>query len=121
MNTKLKEKNSKLRSIFPDFKSISDKLKDAEVSTEFWKKEQENIIKAVAESKKQKESMRMTPEKFRQPFTIQNYINIIKLEVQMNKNLPELLEYVKNECIKENINMLIVYKVLQIIKNFYKN
>ena len=70
MNTKLKEKNSKLRSIFSDFKSISDKLKDAEVSTEFWKKEQENIIKAVAESKKQKESMRMTPEKFRQPFTI---------------------------------------------------
>ena len=39
----------------------------------------------------------------------------------MNKNLPELLEYVKNECIKENINMLIVYKFLQIIKNFYKN
>ena len=37
------------------------------------------------------------------------------------KKLPELLEYVKNECIKENINMLIVYKVLQIIKNFYKN
>ena len=37
------------------------------------------------------------------------------------KKLPELLEFIKDECIKENINMLIVYKVLQIIKNFYKN
>lgn len=70
MNNKLEERNTNLKSIFPGFKSISDKLKDAEVSPEFWKKEQENIIKAVAESKKQKESMRMTPEKFRQPFTI---------------------------------------------------
>ena len=70
MNNKLEERNTNLKSIFPGFKSISDKLKDAEVSPEFWKKEQENIIKAVAESKKQKESMRMTPEKFRQSFTI---------------------------------------------------
>ena len=70
MNNKLEERNTNLKSIFPGFKSISDKLKAAEVSPEFWKKEQENIIKAVTESKKQKESMRMTPEKFRQPFTI---------------------------------------------------
>lgn len=70
VNDIVKERNTNLKSIVPGFKSISDKLKDAEVSPEFWKKEQENIIKAVAESKKQKESMRMTPEKFRQPFTI---------------------------------------------------
>ena len=70
MDTKLEEKNSKLRSIYGSFKSITDKLKDAKVSPDFWKKEQENIMKAVAEGKKMKESMRMTPEKFHQPFTI---------------------------------------------------
>jgi len=70
MNNKLEERKDKLRSIFPDFKSISDKLKDTEVSTEFWKKEQENILKAVADGKKMKESMRMTLEKYHQPFTI---------------------------------------------------
>lgn len=59
----MKEEQSKLR-------SISDKLKDAEVSPEFWKKEQENILKAARDGKKMKESMRMTPEKFHQPFTI---------------------------------------------------
>ena len=70
VNDIVKERNTNLKSIFPGFKSISDKLDSVAVSPEFWKKEQENIIKAVAESKKQKESMRMTPEKFREPFTI---------------------------------------------------
>ena len=70
VNDIVKERNTNLKSIFPGFKSISDKLDYVAVSPEFWKKEQENIIKAVAESKKQKESMRMTPEKFREPFTI---------------------------------------------------
>ena len=70
VNDIVKERNTNLKSIFPGFKSISDKLDSVTVSSEFWKKEQENIIKAVAESKKQKESMRMTPEKFREPFTI---------------------------------------------------
>ena len=36
------------------------------------------------------------------------------------KKLQELLIYIKLECIKENINMLIIYKVLHIIKNFFK-
>lgn len=60
----------KIKKHLPNFKSISDKLKDAEVSPEFWKKEQENILKAARDGKKMKESMRMTPEKFHQPFTI---------------------------------------------------
>lgn len=37
----------------------------------------------------------------------------------MKKELDKLLEYVKDECIKEKINMLTVYKVLQVIKNFH--
>lgn len=37
------------------------------------------------------------------------------------KKLQELLEFVKNECIKERINILTVYKVLHIIKTFLKN
>ena len=38
----------------------------------------------------------------------------------MNKNLQELLEFIKDECIKERINILTVYKVLHIIKTFFK-
>lgn len=45
-----------LKSIYGSFKSITDKLKDAEVSPEFWKKEQENILNAVAEGKKMNDS-----------------------------------------------------------------
>ena len=70
VNDIVKERNTNLKSIFPGFKSISDKLDSVAVDTEFWKKEQENIIKAEAESKKQKESIRMTREKFVQQFTI---------------------------------------------------
>lgn len=70
VNNALKKKNSKLKSIYPGFKCVADKLKDTELSLEFWKKESENILKFVAEGKKIKESMRMSPEKFRQEFTI---------------------------------------------------
>ena len=64
------ERNSRLKSVFPNFKSISDTLKDTKVSPEFWNKERENILKAIADGRKQKESMKMSPEKFRQEFTI---------------------------------------------------
>jgi len=37
------------------------------------------------------------------------------------KELKELLEYVKEECIRENINMLLTYKLLQIVKNYFKS
>ena len=36
------------------------------------------------------------------------------------KDLEEMLIYVKEECIKERIDMLTVYKVLHIIKTFFK-
>ena len=36
------------------------------------------------------------------------------------KKLQELLEFIKDECIKERINILTVYKVLYIIKTFFK-
>jgi type II secretory pathway component PulF len=64
------KEQSNLRSIYGTFKSITNELDSKTVSPEFWKKEQENILKAVAEGKKMKESMRMTPEKFHQPFII---------------------------------------------------
>lgn len=70
INNAIKERNTKLKSIYPNFKSISDKLKDAKVSPEFWIKENENILKAIAEGKKMKESMRMSFEKYHQEFTI---------------------------------------------------
>lgn len=38
-----------------------------------------------------------------------------------SEDLDKLLELVKQECIKEKINMLSVYKILQIIKDFNKN
>ena len=70
INEVLDEKNKKLRSVFPGFKSIAEKLKNAQVSPEFWKIERENIRKANEAARKEKESMKMTPEKFRQEFTI---------------------------------------------------
>ena len=36
------------------------------------------------------------------------------------KKLQELLELIKDECIKEKINILSVYKILHIIKTFFK-
>lgn len=36
------------------------------------------------------------------------------------KKLQELLEFIKDECIKERINILVVYKVLHIVKTFFK-
>jgi hypothetical protein len=36
------------------------------------------------------------------------------------KKLQELLEFVKDECIREKINILVVYRVLHIIKTFFK-
>ena len=36
------------------------------------------------------------------------------------KDLEEMLIYVKEECIKQRIDMLTVYKVLHIIKTFFK-
>ena len=39
----------------------------------------------------------------------------------MNKNLQELLEFIKDECIKERINILPVYKILHIIKHSLRN
>lgn len=64
------EQESKLRSVYGSFKSITSELDSKTVSPEFWKKEQENIIKAVKEGKKWKESMKMSFEKYHQPFTI---------------------------------------------------
>lgn len=32
----------------------------------------------------------------------------------------KFIEYLKTECIKSNIDILTVYKVIQIIKNYYK-
>lgn len=64
------KEQSNLRSVYGSFKSITDKLKDVKVSPDFWKKEQENILKVVAEGKKMKESMKMSFEKYHQEFTI---------------------------------------------------
>ena len=36
------------------------------------------------------------------------------------KDLENLLIYIKLECINENVNMLTTYKLLQIVKNFFK-
>lgn len=69
-NNAVKERNTKLKSIYPGFKSIADKLDSVTISSDFWVKERENILKAIADGRKQKESMKMSPEKFRQEFTI---------------------------------------------------
>ena len=70
MNSAIEEKSSKLRSVYPGFKSISEKLKDAKVSPDFWIKERENIRKANEKARKEKESMKMSFEKWHQEFTI---------------------------------------------------
>lgn len=70
MDSKIEQKQQKLRSIYPGFKSITDKLKDAKVSPDFWIKERENIRKANEDARKWKESMKMSFEKFHQEFTI---------------------------------------------------
>ena len=54
--------NSKLRSVFLGFKPIIAELENKTVNPEFWKKERENIIKIVKESRKFKEAMQPTPE-----------------------------------------------------------
>ena len=38
-----------------------------------------------------------------------------------HKDLEDLLVQVKEECIKEKINMLSVYKILHVVKTFVKN
>ena len=63
VDDRVNERNNKL-------KSIADKLSNDELTLEFWKKESENILKFITKSKKMKESMKMSPEKFRQEFTI---------------------------------------------------
>ncbi len=70
MNSKIDGRTKKLRSVYPGFKSISEKLKDAKISPDFWIKEQQNIIAAVKEGRKEKESMKMSFEKYHQEFTI---------------------------------------------------
>lgn len=70
MNDKINEKTKRLKSVYGSFHSISEKLKDAKVSPEFWIKERENIRKANEETRKWKESMKMSFEKFHQEFTI---------------------------------------------------
>ena len=72
-NNAVAEKTTKLKSGFPGFKSISDKIteiKDPNVSYEFWIKERENIRKANEEAAKWRESMKMSFEKYHQEFTI---------------------------------------------------
>lgn len=64
------EKESKLRSVYGSFKSITSELDSKTVSPEFWRKESQNILNAIAEGKKMKESMKMSFEKYHQPFTI---------------------------------------------------
>lgn len=66
----VKERNTKLKSVLPNFKSILDKLKDANVSHEFWIKERENIKKANKEAREWEESTKMSFEKYHQEFTI---------------------------------------------------
>lgn len=48
------ENESKLRSVYGTFKSISDALesKSISVSPKFWKTERENILKVIAEGKR---------------------------------------------------------------------
>ena len=69
-NNAVAEKTAKLKSVFPGFKSISDKIKNSRVSYEFWAKERENIRKANEEAAKWKESTKMSWEKYHQEFTI---------------------------------------------------
>lgn len=69
-NNAAAEKTAKLKSVFPGFKSISDKIKDSSVSYEYLAKERENIRKANEEAAKWKESMKMSFEKYHQEFTI---------------------------------------------------
>ena len=70
VNDIVKESKSNLRSIYGSFKSITSELDSKTVSPEFWRKERENILKVVSDSKKMKESMKTPPEKFREQFTI---------------------------------------------------
>lgn len=59
---------SKLRSVYGSFESIASELENKTVNPEFWKKERENIIKIVKESRKWKESMQPTPESLNKVF-----------------------------------------------------
>ena len=51
-------------------RNILEKLKNSKINSSFIQKESENILNAVNESKKEKESMKMSYEKFVTPFTI---------------------------------------------------
>ena len=66
----MKETGGKLRSIYGSFKSIADDLDSTTISPKFWRKQSKNILKVIAEDRKMKEAMKMSPEKFRQEFTI---------------------------------------------------
>lgn len=70
VNNVVKERNTKLKSVYGSFYSITSELNSKTVSPEFWKKESDNIRRAVAEGKKWKESMKMSWEKYQQEFTI---------------------------------------------------
>lgn len=70
MDEALDDKTAKLRSVYPGFKSIAEKLKYSKISKEFWAIERENIRKANAQARKEKESMKMSFEKYHQEFTI---------------------------------------------------
>lgn len=64
------EKTTKLKSVYGSFHSITGELDSKTVSPEFWIKERENIRKANEETRKWKESMKMSFEKYHQEFTI---------------------------------------------------
>lgn len=61
---------SNLKDKYGSFKSITDNIENMKLNKEFWKKEQTNIDKRVEEGRKEKESMKMSFEKFHTPFTI---------------------------------------------------
>lgn len=66
----INRRNKYFKEKYGDFTTLTDKLKNARVSKDFWKIEADNIISIVNKGKEERESMRMSDKKFRQPFTI---------------------------------------------------
>lgn len=59
-----------LKSTYGGFESIIGSLKNGKVSKDFWEKEKNNIKKRVEEGRREKESMKMTTQKFYKAFSL---------------------------------------------------
>ena len=56
--------------ILRNFSAIADELKNKRVSVEYWEKEEKRLAELMEQHERERKAIKMSPEKFRQPFTI---------------------------------------------------